>query len=89
MLKNGTALVIIRKRPIASTGEVQRKISAIFAFMEKAITMEKISINGARMAVLIIIIYAISTLVTSVVSLVTSEEVENLSMLAKEKSCIL
>ena len=49
-----------------------------------AIMMEKISIRGARTAVRMIIIYAICTLLTSVVIRVTREAEENLSMFSKE-----
>ena len=49
----------------------------------------KISISGQRMAVRTIIMYASWTLETSVVSRVTREEVENLSMFSKEKVCML
>ena len=48
---------------------------------------EKISISGARTAVRMIIIKAICTFDTSVVRRVTSEDVENWSMLANEKFC--
>ena len=51
--------------------------------------MEKIIIIGERTTVRIIIIYAIWTFVTSVVSLVMSDEVENLSMFSNENVCTL
>ena len=49
----------------------------------------KTSISGARTAMRISIINACWTFETSVVRRVTRDEVENLSMLAKEKSCTL
>ncbi len=57
--------------------------------MTNAMTAEKISISGARMAMRIIIIYAICTFVTSVVRRVTSDEDENLSMFWNEKNWML
>ncbi len=48
-------------------------------------TMAKMMIIGARMAVRMIIMNDICTLVTSVVMRVTSDGVENRSMVAKEK----
>ena len=54
-----------------------------------AMTMENIIIRGARMAVLIIIMYANCTFPTSVVILVTSDEVENLSIFSKANVCTL
>lgn len=68
-------------------GIIAKKISAIFAFINAVIAKEKISINGALTAIRIIIWYAFWILVTSVVSLVTRLEVENLSMFEKEKVC--
>lgn len=54
--------------------------------MMKAMTTEKMSIRGARTAVRISIMYAICTLVTSVVILVTSDEEEKRSMFWKANS---
>ena len=48
------------------------------------IMMEKMSIRGLLSAVLIIIIYEFCTFVTSVVSLVTRLDEENLSIFEKE-----
>ena len=52
-----------------------------------AITMEKMAMSGQRIAMRMIIMYACCTLVTSVVSRVTSELVENRSMLENPESC--
>ena len=49
--------------------------------------MQHMSMRGVRTAIRIIIIYAICTLVTSVVMRVMSEEVENLSMFPNEYCC--
>ena len=54
-----------------------------------AITMEKIAMSGQRIAMRMIIMNACWTLVTSVVSRVTSELVENRSMLENENPWIL
>ena len=51
-----------------------------------AIVKEKINISGLRIASRISIINASWTFITSVVILVTKDEVENLSMFSKEKS---
>ena len=74
----------MKKSPIASTGIITAKASDILGLTPIAITSANISINGQRTAVLIIIINAICTLLTSVVSLVTRPAVENLSTFAKE-----
>ena len=75
--------------PTTRTGIAMRKTVASFALMDIAIINAKMNINGERTAILIIIINVFWTFVTSVVSLVTREAVENLSTLAKEKSCTL
>ena len=62
-----------------TTKEVARAPPIIYA-----ITKENTSIRGALTAMRMSIIYAICTFVTSVVILVTREDVENLSMLEKE-----
>ena len=84
-LKNGTAFEMIRTSPPTSRGSTITKIHARRGLMTKAATMEKMNIIGLRMAILMIIMKDICTLVTSVVSLVTRLEEENLSMLEKEK----
>ena len=61
------------------------KIQATLALIDIAITTENISMNGLLTAILMIIWKAICTLLISVVSLVTILEVENWSMLSKEK----
>ena len=63
------------------------KIHARRGLIKNAMTMEKMNIIGLRMAMRMIIMKDICTLVTSVVSLVTRLEEENLSMLEKEKVC--
>ena len=78
---------MIRKSPIDKNGTITAKASAIVGLVMTAITNAKMTIKGARIAVRMIIIYASWTLLTSVVSLVTRLEVENLSTLEKEKSC--
>ena len=83
-LNNGIAWLITIKRPNPSTGIVRRKTSARRPPMYKAITKEKMIIRGLRKARRISIMYASCTFVTSVVILVTRDEVENLSMFSKE-----
>ena len=78
----------IQYRPTASTGMTTTKVKASFPAMTKAMVTAKISISGQRMAVRMIIMYAICTLDTSVVSRVTSEEEEKRSIFAKEKERI-
>ena len=70
---------------IARTGTMQTNISESLAFIFTVIIIAKISIIGARNAILITIIKAFWVFVTSVVRRVTSDAVENLSTLAKEK----
>ena len=64
-------------------------MSASLPPMINAITTAKMSISGLLIAVRMIIIYAFWTLLTSVVSLVTSDDEENLSMFSKEKDWML
>ena len=66
-----------------------RKMAARRALMENAMASDTTSMMGARTAILMSIMNAIWMLVMSVVSLVTRLDTENLSMLAKEKPCIL
>ena len=54
-----------------------------------AILSAKTSMNGQRTAMRITIMKAFCTFVTSVVRRVTRLDVENLSILAKEKPCTL
>ena len=70
-------------------GMVARKIKAIFPPITKPMTKENTSMRGHRIAVRMIIIYAICTLVMSVVRRVTRLETENLSMFSKEYPWIL
>ena len=69
-------LRMTRYRPKARKGATIRNINAIFPPMTKAMTKANSSMSGQRIAVRMIIIYAFCTLVTSVVSRVTREEVE-------------
>ena len=66
--------------PSPSTGTTNRKMNAILPPITNAITNANISISGQRMAMRMIIMYAFWTLVTSVVSRVTRDEVEKRSM---------
>ena len=52
-------------------------------------TVEKISITGARTAILISIMYAFCTLLVSTVRRVISPAPEKRSMFSNEKSCTL
>ena len=70
-------------------GIAPRNIHESVGLMPKAMISEKISISGQRTATLISIWYAFCRFVTSVVSLVTILDVENLSMLENEKFCTL
>ena len=85
--KRGMARRAIRRSPVTKTGTTTTNIKAKGPPITKAMTMEKIIIKGARTAVRMIIINAICTLPTSVVSRVTRLDVEKWSMLEKEKSC--
>ena len=73
------------KRIAAAT----RKIHAISAAMKKDMMAAKMNMTGARTSMRMHIWNAICTLVMSVVSLVMSEDVENLSIFAKEYVWIL
>ena len=88
-LNSGNTYRTIPNRIAAKKGTMIRKISAISELIRQAITTEKIIISGTRTAIRISIPKAFCTLVTSVVIRVTREEVENLSMSAKENSCTL
>ncbi len=70
----------------ARIGATNANIHAIRPPSRNAITKANIIIKGARTAILVSIINAFWTFVTSVVILVTRELVENLSILSKEKS---
>ena len=71
--------------PAPSTGSTNRKIQAILPPIMKAMTKANTSMSGERIARRIIIMNANCTLVTSVVILVTREEVRKWSMFSKEK----
>ena len=86
-LKRGWARLIIRYRPRHSTGIATRNTAASRAFRRIAIISAPIIIIGARNTMRIIMLKAFCTLFTSVVRRVTSDAVENLSMLEKEKDC--
>ena len=68
-------------------GMITRKIRASLGLMRRVSTQAQISMMGDRTAMRMIIIKAIITLVTSVVSRVMMPLVENLSMLEKENCC--
>ena len=84
LLNAGIALRAIRKSPTARNGTTITNIVERLPPMIYAIMIEKISMNGQRIAILMIIMKAICTFPTSVVILVTRDEEENLSMLANE-----
>ena len=73
----------------ASSGTSTAKIIESLGDTVIVITTENMSINGARTAMRISIMNAFCTLLTSTVRRVTRPAVENLSIFAKEKSCIL
>ena len=85
--KAGIALRLMSRNPSASNGMTTANVKASQPPMTVAMTTEKISISGLRTAVRISIMKAICTLATSVVIRVTSDEEENLSMLANVKVC--
>ena len=68
-------------------GTATKKIHDSSALMENAMMDAEINIIGARTRVRITIIKAFCRLVISVVIRVMSEDVLNLSILEKEKSC--
>ncbi len=86
-LNSGIANFAIRSRPKLSSGMAAANTNASSLPTLMDMMTEKISISGARTAVRMIIIKAICTFDTSVVRRVTSEDVENWSMLANEKFC--
>ena len=73
--------------PSASSGTSAINTNARRPPITNDMVSAKISISGARTAIRIIIMNAICTLVISVVSRVTSDEVENRSIFSNEKSC--
>ena len=87
--KAGIACLPMRNSPTPRTGITTAKVTASSPPIYAAITTEKISISGQRIAVRISIIYAIWTLLTSVVSRVTSDEDEKWSMFVKVKDWTL
>ena len=86
-LNSGSALRIIRNSENPSTGTIPAKMSASCLPTRTDITTANTSIIGARTAMRMHIMNAFWMFVTSVVSRVTSDEVENRSIFAKEKSC--
>ena len=83
-LNAGIAFFATRRSPQTRNGTTTTNVRASFPPMINAIIIEKMNISGLRTAVLIIIINDICTFDTSVVSLVTSEAEENLSMFSNE-----
>ena len=73
----------------ARMGIENRNTTDSFEFALTAMMVAHISMIGERKALRMNIMKAFCMLVTSVVSLVVSEAVENLSTLANEKSCTL
>ena len=84
LLNAGIAFLAIIISPNTSTGMMTAKVAESFPPITYAMTTEKMSISGLRTAVRMSIMYANCTLPTSVVSLVTREAEENLSMFSKE-----
>ena len=74
-------------RATAKRGSTMQYSTHSRGLMPMAIMRAMISIMGQRMAIRIIIWKVICKLATSVVSRVTMEEVENLSILEKSKVC--
>ncbi len=74
---------------LMSTGTATRKMVMRLAFVISAMTDAITNMTGERTAMRTSIISVFCTLPTSVVRRVTSEAVENLSTLWKEKSWIL
>ena len=83
-LKSGMVFRITKISPSASTGTSITKIHAMRPPIMKAIANAKMSIKGALTAMRMSMLKAKEMLVTSVVSLVTSDDVENLSIFSKE-----
>ena len=73
----------------ASSGTSTAKIIESLGDTVIVITTENMSINGARTAMRMSIMNAFCTFPTSTVRRVTRPAVENLSIFANEKSCIL
>ena len=82
--KMGCVLKMISTSTAASTGTSARNTQEMVTLTVNDMTSEKMSMSGQRIATRMIIMYAICTLVTSVVWRVTSEDVEKRSMFAKE-----
>ena len=77
------------RRETASTGSMARYMRAMRELTVRHMITENMSMSGVRTAILITIWKEFCTLVTSVVSLVTREDVENRSISAKDRSCTL
>ena len=86
-LNSGSALRIMKNSASPRIGTVPAKINASCLPTRMDITTANTSIIGARTAMRMHIMNAFWMFVTSVVSRVTSDEVENRSMFAKEKPC--
>ena len=89
LLNRGIAFEVMMTMPMTSMGSTSRYTTESEGAIMLAIVRANISMKGLRTAMRIIIMKAFWILVTSVVSLVTSDEVENLSIFANEKSCTL
>ena len=87
--KYGWALNVINASNIARGSIVAIYTNDKFLFIENAIIKANIIITGPLTNSLIIIWNAFWTFVTSVVSLVTKLDVENLSIFVNEKFCML
>ena len=87
MVNRGKAVRMIIVITTIITGMMTRNILARPAFMEKAIIIAPISIPGALSIIRRAIIIRFCTWVISLVSRVTSEPVEKVSILVKENFC--
>ena len=83
----GNARVMISAMPMPSTGSTARNTSDSRELWRKAMTRAKMSVQGERKAMRVIIMKACCTFVTSVVMRVTRPAVEKWSMFWKENSC--
>ena len=82
--KMGCVFKMTNTSTAASTGTSARNTHEMVTLTVKDMTSEKMSMNGQRIATRMIIMYAICTLVTSVVWRVTRDEVEKRSIFANE-----
>ena len=79
MTRGRIEMIIVAKKTIATKNTIERD-----GEIDKHMIIDIVSISGGRIAIRMIIINAFCTFVTSVVSLVTSPAVENLSILENE-----